>query len=96
MNPAFTDNFIKNLKTPGRYTDLATIGLNLNVKQNGGGYWVFRHSYLGKRLDLAFGSYPIITLKEARKRALALRNELMQGGETRNLLDSASSTRATR
>ncbi len=79
MKQAFTDNFIKNLKTPGRYTDRATIGLNLNVKQNGGGYWVFRYSYLGKRLDLALGSYPTITLKEARKRALALRNELMQG-----------------
>ncbi|MDH6240862.1 MULTISPECIES: site-specific integrase [Polynucleobacter] len=79
MKQAFTDTFIKNLKTPGRYTDAAIAGLNLNIKPSGGGYWVFRYSYAGKRLDLSLGSYPAITLKEARKRALASRNELMQG-----------------
>jgi integrase len=79
MKQAFTDTFIKNLKTPGRYTDGAIAGLNLNIKPSGGGYWVFRYSYAGKRLDLSLGSYPAITLKEARKRALASRNELMQG-----------------
>jgi integrase len=79
MKQAFTDTFIKNLKTPGRYTDGATAGLNFNIKPSGGGYWVFRYSYAGKRLDLSLGSYPAISLKEARKRALASRNELMQG-----------------
>ena len=79
MKQAFTDTFIKNLKTPGRYTDAAIAGLNLNIKPSGGGYWVFRYSYAGKRLDLSLGSYPAITLKEARKTALASRNELMQG-----------------
>jgi len=79
MKQAFTDTFIKNLKTPGRYTDGATAGLNFNIKPSGGGYWVFRYSYAGKRLDLSLGSYPAITLKEARKRALASRNDLLQG-----------------
>ena len=78
MKTVFTDAFIKNLKQPGRYTDAATVGLNFNVKSNGG-YWVFRYLYIAKRLDLALGAYPAITLKEARKRAIASRNDLLQG-----------------
>jgi len=78
MKNVFTDAFIKNLKKPGRYTDAATVGLNFNVKNNGG-YWVFRYLHSGKRLDLALGPYPSISLKEARKRAIACRNDLLQG-----------------
>jgi integrase len=79
MKAVFTDVFIKNLKQSGRYTDAATVGLNFNVKSNGGGYWVFRYLFAGKRLDLSLGAYPIISLKEARKRAIASRNDLLQG-----------------
>ena len=64
---------LKVLKKPGRYTDASTRGLNFNVK-NGRGYWVFRYKYGEKRLDLSLGAYPSITLKEARKRAIASRN----------------------
>ena len=35
MGTVFTDTFIRNLKTVGRYTDLATQGLNLQVKAGG-------------------------------------------------------------
>ena len=79
MKIVFTDAFIKNIKQSGRYTDAATTGLNLNVKGKGGGYWVFRYLFGGKRLDLSLGAYPSISLKEARKRATALRNDLLQG-----------------
>jgi integrase len=79
MKTVFTDAFIKNIKQAGRYTDAATSGLNFNVKSNGGGYWVFRYLFGGKRLDLSLGAYPAITLKEARKRAIAARNDLLQG-----------------
>lgn len=79
MKTVFTDVFIKNLKQSGRYTDAATVGLNFNVKSNSGGYWVFRYLFAGKRLDLSLGAYPIISLKEARKRAIASRNDLLQG-----------------
>jgi integrase len=40
---------------------------------------VFRFQFAGKRVDLSLGAYPSITLKEARKRAIASRNELLQG-----------------
>ena len=79
MKTVLTDAFIKNIKQPGRYTDSATSGLNFNVKANGRGYWVFRYAYGGKRMDLSIGAYPAVSLKEARKRAIASRNDLLQG-----------------
>lgn len=81
MKTVFTDAFIKNIKQAGRFTDAATSGLNFNVKSNGGGYWVFRYLFGGKRLDLSLGAYPGISLKEARKRAIAARNDLLQGSK---------------
>ncbi len=81
MKTVFTDAYIKNIKKAGRYTDAATSGLNFNVKSNCRGYWVFRYLYLGKRLDLSLGAYPEIGLKEARKRAIASRNELLNGNK---------------
>lgn len=79
MKTVFTDAYIKNIKQAGRYTDAATSGLNFNVKKNGGGYWVFRYVYGNKRLDLSLGAYPAVGLKEARKRAIRSRNELLNG-----------------
>jgi hypothetical protein len=35
MSTAFTDTYIRNLKAVGRYTDAATVGLNLQVKAGG-------------------------------------------------------------
>ena len=79
MKTGFTDPYVKNLKAPGRYTDQAVTGLNLNIKQRGGKYWVFRYLYAGKRYDLSLGVYPGVSLKEARKRAIACRNNLACG-----------------
>ena len=79
MKTVFTDAYIKSIKQSGRYTDAATTGLNLNIKKKGGGYWVFRYLFGGRRLDLSLGAYPAISLKEARKRAIAARNDLLQG-----------------
>jgi integrase len=79
MKTGFTDPYVKNLTQSGRYTDAATPGLNLNIKSNGGKYWVFRYLYAAKRSDLALGVYPDIGLKEARKRATQARNSVLQG-----------------
>jgi integrase len=79
MKTIFTDTFIKNIKQSGRYTDAATTGLNFNVKNNKGGYWVYRFSRNGNRHDLALGAYPSISLREARKRAITSRSEVLQG-----------------
>lgn len=79
MSTTLTDAFIKSLCTPGRYTDAATTGLNLQVKANGGKYWTFRYVVTGKRRDVSLGAYPAVTLKEARVRATELRSKLNQG-----------------
>ena len=79
MATGFTDPYIKSLSKPGRYTDATTSGLNINVKSNGRKYWVFRYLYAGKRWDLGLGVYPSVSLKEARKRAMQSRNDLLQG-----------------
>lgn len=79
MANGFTDVFLKKLTKAGRYTDGDTRGLNLQVKQNLQKYWVLRYSFEEKRFDYSLGSYPEISLKEARKRATALRNQLNQG-----------------
>jgi integrase len=81
MKTGFTDPYVKSLKDPGRYTDLAVTGLNLNIKQRGGKYWVFRYLFAGKRQDLSLGAYPGVSLKEARKRAIACRNNLICGNK---------------
>ena len=65
MSAAFSDSFIRNIKTTGRYTDAATQGLNLQVKVNGGKYWAMRYLFQDKRYDLSIGSYPNVSLKEA-------------------------------
>ncbi len=79
MKNSLTDLFIKNITKPGRYTDSETKGLNLQVKQSLQRYWVLRYLFNGKRYDLSIGSYPEISLKEARKRAIEARNKLNQG-----------------
>ena len=79
MSNAFSDSFIRNIKKTGRYTDAATQGLNLQVKANGGKYWAMRYLFQDKRYDLGLGSYPNVSLKEARIRATAARAQLNAG-----------------
>lgn len=79
MSTAFSDSFIRNIKTTGRYTDAATQGLNLQVKVNGGKYWAMRYLFQDRRYDLSLGSYPNVSLKEARVRATAARAQLNAG-----------------
>jgi integrase len=79
MSTVLTDTYIRNLKSVGRYTDAATLGLNLQVKAGGGKYWTFRYLFQNKRHDLGLGTYPNISLREARARATNARNELNKG-----------------
>ena len=43
-------------------------GLYLQVNPNGSKYWQMKYHYAGKEKKLSFGTYPTITLAEARKR----------------------------
>lgn len=79
MSTSFTDTFVRNLNSVGRYTDGGTRGLNLQVKLNGGKYWTFRYLYEGKRYDLSLGHYPTVALKQARTRATEARAQINRG-----------------
>jgi len=79
MRNSFTDTYVKNQNQAGRYTDGSTTGLNLQVKPNGGKYWTYRYLCQGKRIDFSLGSYPSVSLKEARARAVSARSLVLQG-----------------
>ena len=79
MNTAFTDAFLRNQVTPGRYSDRDTRGLSIQIKAQGGKYWTFRFLKDGNRRDVSLGAYPAVTLKEARRRATQLRIQLYDG-----------------
>ena len=56
---------IMNLKRPGIYGDAG--GLRLKVTKNGNKCWVFRYRWFGKNKDMGLGSFPDISLLQARK-----------------------------
>lgn len=70
---------LKNLSQPIRYTIPDTKGLHLWVRGDLKKYWVFRFTFTSKRVDMCIGSFPEITLAEARIRAQKLRVKLING-----------------
>jgi len=74
-----TDISLKRLNKVGRHTDDQTKGLHLWVKPNLQRYWIFRYTINGKREGISLGSYPEISLKQARQRALEARLKVNQG-----------------
>lgn len=54
-------------------------GLYLLVAKSGARRWVYRVSQNGRRSDLGMGSYPDVSLVEAREAVLALRKEQREG-----------------
>ncbi|NBX03917.1 MAG: DUF4102 domain-containing protein [Alphaproteobacteria bacterium] len=54
-------------------------GLFLQVEPNGGKYWRLRYFYVGKEKMLALGTYPEVSLSEARDKRLAARKMLANG-----------------
>lgn len=74
-----TDKSIQAKKVPGRYTDDETKGLHLWVKANGRKYWNFRYTSAGSRKGIGLGVFPVVSLKQARIRAVEQRNLLNKG-----------------
>lgn len=70
---------VKNLKTPGRYTDALIKGLHIWVKPNGRKYWIFRYSHENKQHNISLGSFPTLSIAEARVRAQQSRDDLDRG-----------------
>ncbi|MCB1406495.1 MAG: DUF4102 domain-containing protein, partial [Rhodobacteraceae bacterium] len=55
---------------PGKHHDGTGAGLFLRVDPTGGRFWVQRLTIRGKRREIGLGSYPLISLAEARQAAL--------------------------
>lgn len=68
---ALTDLVIRNTKLTDKQTKLSDSGgLYLLIKPNGKKYWRLKYRINGKEKLLALGSYPIVTLSDAREKAL--------------------------
>ena len=70
---------VKNVKQPGRYTDALVKGLHVWVKPNLTKYWIFRYTYKGKQHNISLGSFPALSIAEARIKAQLARDEISEG-----------------
>lgn len=82
-----TDAKLRTLRTPGRHFDGG--GLYLEVTPTGGRYWRLKYRYGRKEKRLAFGVYPVVTLKEARERRDAARKVIERGEDPAELKRAA-------
>ncbi len=78
MKLKFDYQSIKNAKQTGRHTTNEK-GLQLLIKKGGDKYWVLRYTYGANRHDLTLGSFPEISVADARKKAQEARYQLNQG-----------------
>lgn len=64
---------------PGRHSDGVGLGLMLLVKPTGARTWVQRVMVHNKRRDIGLGSYPLVSLGQARELALENKRDIVQG-----------------
>ena len=76
---ALTAVQVRALKTPGRFAD--GHGLYLVVDPSGAKRWLLRIMVQGKRRDIGLGSLGLVSLAEAREKALAYRKVAREGGD---------------
>ncbi|MEM3484522.1 MAG: integrase arm-type DNA-binding domain-containing protein [Candidatus Methanomethyliaceae archaeon] len=87
---ALTDLKVKNAKPGERpYKMYDEKGLYLLVTPSGGKWWRLRYTYRGKEKTISLGTYPRVSLKEARERRDRMREILASG------LDPSSSRKKT-
>ena len=65
------------LSQPGQYSD--GIGLTLRVEVSGSKHWVQRVTIHGKRHNIGLGSFPTVSLADAREMAVANQLAIKQG-----------------
>jgi integrase len=70
---------VKNLKTPGRYTDALVKGLHIWVKSSGKKYAIFRYNFENKQHNISLGSFPRLSISEARIKAQQYRDQIDSG-----------------
>jgi integrase len=67
------------LTSPARIGDGAGLHLLVKPGQAGGGAWVLRYPFGGKRRDMGLGTYPAVGLAEARETAETARRLIRRG-----------------
>ena len=72
-----TETKVRRIKDPGLYSD--GFGLNLRADANGNKRWLQRLTINGKRRNAGLGSYPAVSLAEARNLAHANLREVKEG-----------------
>ena len=78
---ALTHHFVRTVARPGRYGD--GHGLYLDVQPSGSRSWVQRIAVHGRRREIGLGGFPLVSLDEARARALENRKIARDGGDPR-------------
>ena len=74
---SLTARRVETLKTPGTYVDID--GLRLVVSKTGRKRWVYRYMRDGKSTDLGLGSFPAVSLQQARLERDTQKRLLAQG-----------------
>ena len=72
-----TDRFCRTIKRPGKSTD--SPNLIFRVDDDGNKSWGFRYAIDGVERTMGLGAYPIVSLAEAREKAMPLRKLLKDG-----------------
>lgn len=73
------DAYVRKLTAPGSYSVGGVQGLMLKVSKTGARSWVVRATVGGTRKDIGCGSYPTVTLAEARSRARTIHSQIASG-----------------
>ena len=76
---ALTAQFIRNITEPGKYFD--GHGLYMRVDKNGARFWVQRIVIRGRRREIGMGSPSLVSLAEARAKALENHKLARAGGD---------------
>ena len=97
-NVPLSNTFLARVREPGRYGDGGRGGHGLYLKvqifTNGriGRAWGQRVRINGRPTNLGLGSYPAVTLAEARRRAITNRQSIEEGGDPRKARTAAATT----
>ena len=102
VSKELTDLAVRKITLPGRHAVGGVPGLHLQVTPTGARSWVLLIMVGGKRREMGLGSYPEVSLKDAREAARNARAEVREGrdpiGErkaARQALMAASAKRTT-
>ena len=91
---ALTDKKIQQAKTSNKKVKLSDgNGLTLIVNSKGGKYWVHRYYFDTKRIEFNLGTYPSLSLKEARSIHASNRLMISKGINPKELKDNEKKAR---